>query len=410
MAFIEFRHLYKIFGHKPQNALSKLKEHPDDRESLLKTGHTAALRDITFSIERGETFVVMGLSGSGKSTLVRCLNRLIEPTAGEILVDGQDVLALNNDELRELRRQKMSMVFQRFALLPHRTVLENMAYGLEIQGLPKEERKERAMQWVDTVGLGGWENSYPRQLSGGMQQRVGIGRALCTDSEILLMDEPFSALDPLIRREMQDELLALEGRIHKTTVFITHDLDEALRLGDRIAILKDGLLIQVGTPEEILSNPADDYVSDFTRDVNRIRVLSAGNVMITPRPLVIDRSGPRAALEFMQKEGLSSVFVTNRDMKLEGLLALDEAIEAAKKGVKNVRDLLYRQEIQTTTVDTGLEDLLPAAIASRWPLAVVDDQNVLLGVIPRVAVLSALANEDSPKEALAEQDVVLQQT
>jgi glycine betaine/proline transport system ATP-binding protein len=265
------------------------------------------------------------------------------------------------------------------------------------------------MQWVESVGLSGWEKSYPRQLSGGMQQRVGIGRALCTDPEILLMDEPFSALDPLIRREMQDELLALEGRIHKTTVFITHDLDEALRLGDRIAILKDGLLIQVGTPEEILSNPADDYVSDFTRDVNRIRVLSASNVMISPRSLVIERGGPRAALEFMQKEGLSSVFVTNRDMKLEGLLALDEAIDAAKKGVKDVRDLLYREEIQTTSVDTGLEELLPSAIASRWPIAVVDEQNVLLGVIPRVAVLAALAGDDSPKDALPEQEVVFQQ-
>lgn len=409
MSFIEFRNLYKIFGHNPHAALAQLKTHPDDRDPLIKTGHTAALRDVTLSIERGETFVVMGLSGSGKSTLIRCLNRLIEPTAGEIIIDGQDVMKLNNDELRELRRHKMSMVFQRFALLPHRTVLENMAYGLEIQGLPKTEREARAREWVDTVGLGGWENSYPRQLSGGMQQRVGIGRALCTDSEILLMDEPFSALDPLIRREMQDELLALEGRIHKTTVFITHDLDEALRLGDRIAILKDGLLIQVGTPEEILSNPADDYVSDFTRDVNRIRVLTAANVMIPARPLVIDRSGPRAALEFMQREGLSSVFVTNRDMKLEGLLALDEALDAAKKGVKDVRELLYRQEIQTTAKDTGLEDLLPSAIASRWPLAVLDDDNVLLGVIPRVAVLAALANEDSPQEILAEQEVVLQQ-
>ena len=409
MAFIEFKHLYKIFGHNPQAALDQLKKHPDDRDSLIKTGHTAALRDISLSIERGETFVVMGLSGSGKSTLVRCLNRLIEPTAGEILIDGQDVRTLNNDELRELRRHKMSMVFQRFALLPHRTVLENMSYGLEIQGVPKKEREERAMQWVESVGLSGWEKSYPRQLSGGMQQRVGIGRALCTDPEILLMDEPFSALDPLIRREMQDELLALEGRIHKTTVFITHDLDEALRLGDRIAILKDGLLIQVGTPEEILSNPADDYVSDFTRDVNRIRVLSASNVMISPRSLVIERGGPRAALEFMQKEGLSSVFVTNRDMKLEGLLALDEAIDAAKKGVKDVRDLLYREEIQTTSADTGLEELLPSAIASRWPIAVVDEHNVLLGVIPRVAVLAALAGDDSPKDALPEQEVVFQQ-
>ncbi|PIE31292.1 ABC transporter ATP-binding protein [candidate division KSB3 bacterium] len=409
MAFIEFHHLYKIFGHNPQAALSKLKKHPEDRDSLIKTGHTAALRDISLSIEKGETFVVMGLSGSGKSTLIRCLNRLIEPTAGKILIDGQDVMNLNQNELRELRRHKMSMVFQRFALLPHRSVLENMAYGLEIQGVPKQEREERAMQWVDSVGLSGWEKSYPRQLSGGMQQRVGIGRALCTDPEVLLMDEPFSALDPLIRREMQDELLALEGRIHKTTIFITHDLDEALRLGDRIAILKDGLLVQVGTPEDILSNPADDYVADFTRDVNRIRVLSASNVMISPHQLVIERGGPRAALKFMQREGLSSVFVTNREMKLEGLLALDEALEAAQKGMKNVRELLYRQEIQTTAPDTGLEELLPSAIASRWPIAVVNEQNVLLGVIPRVAVLAALAGDDTPEEVMTEQEAIWQQ-
>jgi glycine betaine/proline transport system ATP-binding protein len=222
------------------------------------------------------------------------------------------------------------------------------------------------------------------------------------------MDEPFSALDPLIRREMQDELLALEGRIHKTTIFITHDLDEALRLGDRIAILKDGRVVQIGTPEDILTQPADEYVSDFTRDVNRIRVLSAANVMINPRPLVIERGGPRAALKFMQDQGLSSVFVTNRDMQLVGLLALDEAIDAAKKGVKNVRDLLYRDEIKTTSPDTMLEDLLPVAVASRWPLAVVNEHNVLLGVIPRVAVLSALAGDETPKEFVAEREVVLQ--
>ena len=245
MAFIEIRHLYKIFGHNPQAALAQIRENPSNREQLLKTGHTAALQDVTIAIEQGETFVVMGLSGSGKSTLVRCMNRLIEPTTGEITIDGQNVLDLNQEELRELRRHKMSMVFQRFALLPHRSVLENMAFGLEVQGIPKADREAQAMEWVETVGLKGWENSYPGQLSGGMQQRVGIGRALCTNADILLMDEPFSALDPLIRREMQDELLALEGRIHKTTIFITHDLDEALRLGDRIAILKDGRVVQI---------------------------------------------------------------------------------------------------------------------------------------------------------------------
>jgi glycine betaine/proline transport system ATP-binding protein len=408
MAFIEIRNLYKIFGHNPAAVLAQLKNGAATRESLIATGHTAALQDVTLSVEHGETFVVMGLSGSGKSTLVRCLNRLIEPTAGEITIGDQDVLQLDQEELREMRRHKMSMVFQRFALLPHRTVLENMAYGLEIQGAPKAEREERASAWVESVGLKGWEQSYPAQLSGGMQQRVGIGRALCTDPEILLMDEPFSALDPLIRREMQDELLALEGKIHKTTIFITHDLDEALRLGDRIAILKDGKVVQIGTPEDILTQPADEYVSDFTRDVNRIRVLSAANVMINPRPLVIDRGGPRAALEFMREQSLSSVFVTDRDMKLQGLLALDDAIDAAKKGVRNVRDLLYQQEIQTTTPDTGLEELLPAAIASRWPLAVVDEQNKLLGVIPRVAVLSALGGDEPPKDVIAERDVVLQ--
>jgi glycine betaine/proline transport system ATP-binding protein len=301
------------------------------------------------------------------------------------------------------------MVFQRFALLPHRTVLENMAYGLEIQGMSKSEREAQAMEWVETVGLKGWEHSYPGQLSGGMQQRVGIGRALSTNAEILLMDEPFSALDPLIRREMQDELLALEGKIHKTTIFITHDLDEALRLGDRIAILKDGKVVQIGTPEEILTQPADEYVSEFTRDVNRIRVLSASKVMISPRALVIDRGGPRAALKFMQDQGLSSVFVTNRDMKLEGLLALDEAIQAAKNGVKDVRALLYRDEIQTTSPDATLEQLLPSAVASRWPLAVVDGNKTLLGVIPRVAVLSALAGDGTPEKVLAEKEVVLQQ-
>ncbi|NMC78263.1 MAG: glycine betaine/L-proline ABC transporter ATP-binding protein, partial [Chloroflexi bacterium] len=292
MPIIEVKHLYKIFGNRTEEVLELLNRGVTKEKIYKKTRNTVALKDITLSIEPGETFVVMGLSGSGKSTLVRCLNRLIEPTMGEIWIDGQDVLKFGDEELMALRRFKLSMVFQRFGLLPHRNVLENVAYGLEIRGVESEEREQRARQWLSTVGLEGWENSHIQHLSGGMQQRVGLARALCTDPEILLMDEPFSALDPLIRREMQNELMDLQGRLKKTIVFITHDLDEALRLGDRIAILKDGCLVQLGSPEEILREPADDYVADFTRDVNRSRIITARTAMIDPYTVVYNRTGP----------------------------------------------------------------------------------------------------------------------
>lgn len=398
MALVEIKGLTKIFGPRPKEAYQLLRQGLSKADVKKKTDHTVGLYDLSFSVEEGETFVVMGLSGSGKSTMIRCLNRLIEPTAGQILVRGQDVLALDEAGLRSLRQKQMAMVFQRFGLLPHRTVLQNVAYGLEVQGVPPKERNEKARRWVETVGLKGWEEQYPNQLSGGMQQRVGIARALCTDPEILLMDEPFGALDPLIRREMQEELLRLQGQLNKTIIFITHDLDEALRLGDHIAILKDGLLVQVGTPEEILTQPADDYVAEFTRDVNRGRVLTARNVMVKPLAVVSDRSGPRAALREMEEQGLSSVFVTDKERRFQGLVTVDEAIPAAQHGVRSLADLVI-SDAPTTGPDTLLEALIPIAASSKWPIAVLDDEGRLIGVIPRVAVLSGLAGRIAMESA-----------
>lgn len=274
-AQIRVANLYKVFGTDPQSVMPLIREGRAKEDILAETGHTVAIRDLSIDIDRSETFVIMGLSGSGKSTLIRHFNRLIDPTAGSIHVDDIDVMGLAQAELEAFRQHKMSMVFQRFGLLPHRSVLQNVAFGLAIQKQPKTEREETARTWLRTVGLDGYEDQYPSQLSGGQQQRVGLARALCTDPDILLMDEAFSALDPLIRSEMQDQLLDLQNRLQKTIVFITHDLDEALRLGDRIAILKGGELSQVGTPEDILNNPADDYVAAFVRDVNRDRMSKA---------------------------------------------------------------------------------------------------------------------------------------
>ena len=274
MSKIEVSHIYKIFGPHPERWLKAVQDGMSKEELLTRSGHTLGLRDISLSIDEGSIHVIMGLSGSGKSTLIRHFNRLIEPTSGEIRVDGQNVVELGRRELAHLRQQKMSMVFQRFGLFPHRTVLDNAAYGLAVQKVPRAQREEKARYWLDQVGLSGFEHQYPHQLSGGMQQRVGLARALATDAEILLMDEAFSALDPLIRREMQDHLLKLQARLNKTIVFITHDLDEALRLGNRIAILKDGELVQEGEPEDILLEPATEYVQSFLQDVNRSKVLS----------------------------------------------------------------------------------------------------------------------------------------
>jgi glycine betaine/proline transport system ATP-binding protein len=276
---VSCREVWKVYGPKAESIVGSPDANLSRAELLEKTGCVAAVRDVSFDVTEGEVFVVMGLSGSGKSTLVRCLTRLIEPTSGEVLVDGQNVLTMSPDQLREVRRRKISMVFQHFGLLPHRSIVDNVAFGLEVQGVDKEQRAAKAGEVLETVGLGSWRDSYPDELSGGMQQRVGLARALATDPEIMLFDEPFSALDPLIRRDMQDEVIRLQKEVKKTMIFITHDLLEALKLGDRIAIMKDGHFVQVGTPEEVVAHPADSYVADFTRDVPRTHVLTARSIM-----------------------------------------------------------------------------------------------------------------------------------
>ena len=280
MSKIEINNVYKIFGNNPKSIIPMVKDGASKEDILEKTGHTVGLDNVSLKIEEGETFVCMGLSGSGKSTLIRHLNRLIDPTEGEILVEGTNVLSLNQEKLIEFRRHKMSMVFQRFGLFPHKTVLQNVGYGLEMQGIKDEDRVKVSMEKIESVGLSGFEHQYPSQLSGGMQQRVGLARALATNTDIMLMDEAFSALDPLIRSDMQKQLIDLQAELKKTIVFITHDLDESLRLGDHIGILNAGKLVQVGTPEDIVMNPADEYVKAFVKDVNRAKVLKAKIIMI----------------------------------------------------------------------------------------------------------------------------------
>ncbi len=398
MSKIEVQNLYKVFGQNPQDILPQVKAGVSKDKVLSQTGHTVGLTNVSLNIEEGETFVVMGLSGSGKSTLIRCINRLIEPTDGEIRIGDTNILELGKHEVQTLRRSKMGMVFQRFALFPHRSVIENVAYGLNVQGMPREERRKRAKHWIKVVGLQGYENARPKQLSGGMQQRVGLARALCTDPEILLMDEAFSALDPLIRREMQDELLRLQKELHKTIVFITHDLDEALRLGDRVAILKDGLVVQIGTPEEILKHPADDYVEAFVQDVNRVRVLTAKSVMETAQAVRL-RDNPREVLALMEKRQRQTVFVVDSNGHYQGTVNYQDAANAIKVGERNLTNVV-KEHAPTTDAETVLEHLLALSADSPLPIAVLGERDLLLGIIPRSAILSALASQQDD-EAVA---------
>ena len=305
MSKVKVEHLTKIFGKKQQQALAMIQENRDKNEIVAQTGATVGVYDASFEVEEGEIFVIMGLSGSGKSTMIRLLNRLIDPTSGEIYIDGKNIAQMDKEALREVRRHKINMVFQNFGLFPHRTILENTEYGLEVRGVPKVERQALAEQALENSGLLTFKDQYPNQLSGGMQQRVGLARALANDPEILLMDEAFSALDPLIRREMQDELLDLQSNVQKTIIFITHDLNEALRIGDRIALMKDGQIMQIGTGEEILTHPANQYVRDFVEDVDRSKVLTAQNIMVPALTTNIEVDGPNVALNRMRKEEVS---------------------------------------------------------------------------------------------------------
>jgi glycine betaine/proline transport system ATP-binding protein len=396
MEKIKVQNVTKVFGKTPDKAVEMLEKGSTKNEILEKTGMTVGVNRASFEINEGEIFVIMGLSGSGKSTLVRLLNRLIEPTSGSVLIDEVDITKMGKDELRKTRRQKMSMVFQRFALFPHRSVVENTEYGLEIQGVSKQERRQKAMEALALVGLKGYETMKPGELSGGMQQRVGLARALASDADVLLMDEAFSALDPLIRKDMQDELLELQTQMKKTIVFITHDLDEALRIGDRIALMKDGTIVQIGTPEEILRNPANDYVAQFVEDVDVTKVFTAQNVMKRPETIEISR-GPRVAVKLMKDAGLSTVYAIDKNKKLLGIIYGDDAAKALDK---ELHELI--KPVEAVRPDTLLSDMFEAIASSKVPVAVTNEEGRLLGIVGRSAIVDVMANSS---EALNEEEV-----
>ncbi|MBD3331685.1 betaine/proline/choline family ABC transporter ATP-binding protein [candidate division GN15 bacterium] len=401
MAQLQVKNLYKIFGLRSQTALEMAKDGKSKPEILEKTGCTLAVDNATFDIAEGETFVVMGLSGSGKSTVLRCLNRLWEPTAGSVMLDDVDIVAAPDEQLRQIRRTKMNMVFQHFGLLPHRTVVDNVAFGLEIQQVAPETRQERAYEIIKQVGLEGYGDMMTGELSGGMQQRVGLARALATDPDILLMDEAFSALDPLIRNQMQDELLDLQEQMQKTIVFITHDLDEALKLGDRIAIMKDGYIVQIGTPDEILTQPADDYVASFVQNVDRSKVITASSLMFDhPSRIVSPKDGVEVAIRRMRKMGISSLAVTGPKRAFKGYVRIDDAVKIQKKkGEGQTLEDVVMKDVPRTHPDTPIAELLPHVMESPYPIAVVDDEGRLQGLVMRSSVISEITgveNTDTP--------------
>ena len=393
-ARLEVKGLWKVFGSDPLKVISNPELATGSKiEVLEKTGCVIAIRDVSFEVFPGEVFVVMGLSGSGKSTLVRCLLRLIEPTAGSIRLDGDEVIDYNKQQLVEMRRKKVSMVFQDFGLLPNRTVLDNAAFGLELQGVPKEERYEHAREVIDRVGLKGWEWAYPQELSGGMQQRVGLARALAVQTATLMMDEPFSGLDPLIRREMQDELIQLERQIQKTIVFITHDLNEALKLGSRIAIMRDGSVIQLGTPEDIVTSPADSYVQEFIKDVSPSKVLTARSIMNQPPAKVNQEQGPEEVLEAIDQAAVNHAFVLGDDGSLLGIIDRRLAVEIQRQGKTCLLDVPLGRPI-TATPDTLVDRLIPIASRDNTPIAVIDDQRRLLGAITNATLLASVGQKE----------------
>ncbi|MCT2184699.1 glycine betaine/L-proline ABC transporter ATP-binding protein [Brevibacterium casei] len=398
MSVVRASHVYKVFG-KRQNEVVKRLEQGADRDELTKLG-TAAVIDASFEVEPGEIFVVMGLSGSGKSTLIRTLNGLWSTTSGSVEVLGTDIAKADAGTLRRVRSEHISMVFQHFALLPHRTVRENAAYALELRGVPKAQRLEKADYWLNAVGLKGWGDKVPGQLSGGMQQRVGLARAFTAETDILLMDEAFSALDPLIRREMQELLVELQSKFKKTIIFITHDLNEAMFMGDRIAVMRNGRIVQIGTPEDILTDPANDYVAQFVQDVDRARVLTASNVMEKPRQVISDQSGPRVALRTMRDGYSSAVYVTDRDRRFLGVVTDRDAVDRIRAGARTLEGIIA-PPAQVASPDDVLIDLFIPSAESPLPLPVVDDQGLLVGVIPRATLLAALGHQSGDGEVRA---------
>ena len=392
-SYITVRSLWKVFGKNPERALEPEYANRDRAAIQEELGCLVALRDVSFDVPKGQTFVVMGLSGSGKSTLVRCLIRLIEPTAGTVEVGSEDVTGMSDNGLIEFRRKSVAMVFQHYGLMPHRNVLDNAAWGLEVRGASKKERHARSREVLELVGLRDWEDAYPSQLSGGMQQRVGLARALVVDPDILLMDEPFSGLDPLIRRQMQDELLRLQAEMQKTIVFITHDLNEALKLGDRIAIMHDGQVAQIGSPEDIVLRPADEYVGEFTQDVRLESVLTASTVMVTPKATLMGYQGPRAALHTIGESDGDAAWVVDTNERYIGLLSITSAQEALRAGVRRF-DQAWQyidRDYAAVPPETTFDQLIPAAMGSDFPIPVVNSDNTLVGEVHRGALAKAIA-------------------
>lgn len=394
MTKIEIKDLSILFGPEKAKAKKMIKQGKSKQEILKETGCTIAVRNANLEIEEGEMFVIMGLSGSGKSTLVRCINRLNEPSMGEIWLSGRNITSLSDKELLQIRRKEMAMVFQHFGLLPHRTVLSNIAFGLELQGVPKEEREKKAYESIAVVGLKGYENQRVDELSGGMQQRVGLARALANDPEVLLMDEAFSALDPLIREQMQDELLDLQEKMKRTIVFITHDLDEAIKLGDRIAIMKDGEVVQVGTPEEILTDPANDYVTRFTESVDRGRVVTASSIILT-QPIVvrIRKDGPEAIIRKMREKRLYALPVIGADEQFLGEIRLKDVLRLRKEGVRDISSIVMK-EVPSVLESMTVEDMLPLLPKVQQALPVVDENNRLKGVVSTSAIIIEMTGKD----------------
>lgn len=389
---IKIEHVSKVFGKHINPALELVSKGISKNEILNKTGATVGVYDASFTVNEGEIFVIMGLSGSGKSTLVRLLNRLIEPTNGDIFIDGENISKMNKEQLRNIRRKKINMVFQNFGLFPHQTILQNTEYGLEVRGISKAERRRKAEQALENARLLDFKDQYPSQLSGGMQQRVGLARALANNPDILLMDEAFSALDPLIRKGMQDELLDLQETMKKTIIFITHDLNEALRIGDRIAIMKDGQIIQIGTGEEILTNPANDYVRNFVEDVDRSKVLTAENIMVRPITVNVEQDGPKVALSRMREEEVSLLVAIDRARNLKGYITADDALKSAKRGDKNIKGIVQSDMI-TVEYDTLIQDVFNVIYDAPTPVAVMKD-NKLAGILIRGVVIEALAKDN----------------
>ena len=385
---IRIQNLIKIFGDRPRSALESLRQGKTRDEIQSETGHVVAVSDVSFDIARGELFVIMGLSGSGKSTLIRCINSLIPATSGHVFIDDEDIAHVNEARLREIRRTKITMVFQKFALFPHRSVVENVEYGLKVRGVSPSERREKALVTLDQVGLAQWADYKPSALSGGMQQRVGLARALATDAEILLMDEAFSALDPLIRREMQDELLRLQADLQKTIVFISHDIQEALKIGDRVVILKDGAVVQIGTPEDIVVRPANDYIAAFTQDVNRAQVLKTGTILRKIPPYVLGKGGLEHALEHLQRHNCTVLYVVDQQQRPVGYITDEQLIKAVEDGDRDIQQVM-ETNFSTVPKSSCLEEAISLCDANR-PLAVVSEEGQFQGVVEQSDIFAHL--------------------